>query len=145
MIVRKNTIKLFVRQQSGKLGAVVCAARQAQGLTQAKLAEALHVTIPTIRKLESGDASVSLHTCLAALLILNIEKDVLHTPQKERQTLPQIKTKQRASFAKRLQLQGENARDAENSAWLLSLSPQQRVQVLINQEKEQSLCGIARP
>ncbi len=145
MIGRENTIKLFVRQQSSKLGAVICAARQARGLTQAKLAEALHVTIPTIRKLESGDASVSLHTCLAALLVLNIEKDVLHTSQQERQTLPQIEEKQRESFAKRLQLQGENARDAENSAWILSLSPQQRVQVLINQEKEQSLCGIARP
>ncbi|PCI45436.1 MAG: hypothetical protein COB41_01650 [Proteobacteria bacterium] len=145
MIVRKNTIKLFVRQQSSKLGAVICAARQAQGLTQAKFAEALHVTIPTIRKLESGDASVSLHTCLAALLILNIEKGILHTEQSERQTLPQIEAKQRASFAKRLQLQGEHARDAENSAWILSLSPQQRVQALINQEKEQSLCGIARP
>jgi len=42
-----------------------------------------------------------------------------------------------------LQLQGINERDAENAAWILSLTDQQRITLLQKQEREQKLCGIA--
>ncbi|MDQ6958168.1 MAG: helix-turn-helix domain-containing protein [Mariprofundaceae bacterium] len=135
-----------IRQQAERLGAWICAARKQRGLTQAQLAGQVGITIPTLRKLESGDGSVSLHTFLSTLAVLQIEDAVLCTGQPYiHSPLPEITSGNKHALAKRLQLQGIHPRDAENAAWLLSLSPCQRIQLLIDQEKEQRLCGIARP
>jgi len=135
-----------IRLQAERLGAWICAARKHRGLTQAQLAEHVGITIPTLRKLESGSGSVSLQTFLTALAVLQIE-DAVFRPGQAHIHPPLLETSpgNKHALAKRLQLQGINPRDAENAAWILSLSPRQRVQLLIDQEKEQHLCGIARP
>jgi len=135
-----------IRQQAERLGGWISAARKQRGLTQAQLAGQVGITIPTLRKLESGDGSVSLQTFLTALAVLQIEDTVFHSGQHHiHPPLFTIPSGNKHAFAKRLQLQGINPRDAENTAWILSLSPRQRIQLLIDQEKEQYLCGIARP
>ena len=52
------------------------AARQRRKLTQAMLAERVGVTVPTIRKLEDGDASVSLSVVVRALFVLGLAQDI---------------------------------------------------------------------
>jgi len=142
----KTQNDVAIRRQVERLGACICAARKQRGLTQAQLAEKIGITVPTLRKLESGDGSVSLHTFLSSLASLQIEDAVFCVGQPHiHQTLLAIPSGNKHALAKRLQLQGINPRDAENAAWILSLSPRQRIQLLIDQEKEQHLCGIARP
>ncbi len=135
MIPRENTLKLFVRNQACKLGAAVSAARKQQGVSQAYLARQLHVTIPTLRKLESGDASVSMGTCIAALLLLKIEGEVLNTTLSSFEPLPQLGKGKEVSFQRQLKRQGISAADAEYAAGILALPPEQRIQALINLEK----------
>jgi len=133
-----------VQQLASKAGALIRTQRRELGLTQAQLANRIGVTIPTLRRLESGDTSISLHTFLAALTELGIADLVLNTANSAPcRSLPSIKPEKRNSFANRLQLQGINGRDAENAAWILSLSDQQRITLLQQQEREQKLCGIA--
>jgi len=135
-----------IHRQAERLGAWICVARKQHGLSQAQLAEEIGITIPTLRKLESGRGSVCLQTFLAALNVLQIEDVVLRSGQPHiHPALPEFSSENKHALARRLQLQGINPRDAENAAWLLSLSPRQRIQLLIDQEKEQHLCGIARP
>ena len=136
----------IIHRQAECLGACICAARKQRSLTQAQLAEEIGITIPTLRKLESGHGSVSLQTFLTTLAVLQIEDVVLRSGQPRiHSPLPEFPSGNKHALAKRLQLHGINPRDAENAVWLLSLSPRQRIQLLIDQEKEQRLCGIARP
>ena len=133
-----------VQQLASKAGALIRTQRRELGLTQAQLACQIGVTIPTLRRLESGDTSVSLHTFLAGLTQLGIADPVLNISNSTLcHLLPSIKPEKRNSFANRLQLQGINSRDAENAAWILSLSDKQRIELLKKQEREQKLCGIA--
>jgi transcriptional regulator with XRE-family HTH domain len=64
------------RRQLAALGARLRAARQRRKLTQAMLAERVGVTVPTIRKLEDGDASVSLSVVVRALFVLGLAQDI---------------------------------------------------------------------
>lgn len=133
-----------VSEQAIKAGELIRSLRKERGLTQAQFAERLGVTIPTVRRLESGDTSISLNTLLSGLAELNIVDEVLcFTNNRPRKPLPQIEPGNRSTFSKRLQLQGINSRDAENAAWILSLNDQQRIALLQKQEQEQRLCGIA--
>ncbi|MDX8380745.1 MAG: helix-turn-helix domain-containing protein [Ghiorsea sp.] len=134
---------LRINQQVTHMGAAILAARKQQGLTQDTFAKKLGVAIPTLRKLETGDISIALGTCLYAMLLLKIETFPRNKPC--RSPLPHIPREKSANLEKKLILQGVHASDAENAVWVLSLSPQQRFQALINQEKEQRLCGIALP
>ena len=140
----KEEIKAAVNRQAGRAGELIRSLRKDRGLTQAQFAERLGVTIPTVRRLESGDTSISLNTFLAGLAELNIADEVLSFDSvRSYRPLPHIDPGKRVSFAKRLQLQGINERDAENAAWILSLTDQQRITLLQKQEREQKLCGIA--
>jgi len=148
MGMKRNRAKndAAVRRQAERLGAWICVARKQHGLSQAQLADEIGITIPTLRKLESGRGSVCLQTFLAALTVLQIEDVVLRSGQPHiHPPLPKVSSENKHALARRLQLQGIHPRDAENAAWLLSLLPRQRIQLLIDQEKEQHLCGIARP
>jgi transcriptional regulator with XRE-family HTH domain len=64
------------RRQLVALGARLRAARQRRKLTQAMLAERVGVTVPTIRKLEDGAASVSLSVVVRALFVLGLAQDI---------------------------------------------------------------------
>ncbi|OIP99588.1 MAG: hypothetical protein AUK35_06890 [Zetaproteobacteria bacterium CG2_30_46_52] len=143
MLFAQKPLPTAIKQQAVLLGEAVCQARKARGIKQAELAQTLNITIPTLRKLESGDASVGLNTCFAALLSLNIQGSVLQQSAPALSPLPSISKDKRNEFAALLTQQGLFASDAENAAWLLALTPQQRLQAMINQEKEQRLCGIA--
>ncbi len=134
MIPRAETLKLFVRNQACRLGAMISRARKQQGISQADFARQLHVTIPTLRKLEFGDASVSLDTFLAALLLLKIEGEVLNTSLSDQKPLPTLAREKQAGFVKQLKQKGFSADDAAHSAQLLELPAQQRLQLLIRQQ-----------
>ena len=64
------------RRQLTALGQRLRAARLRRKLTQAMLAERVGVTLPTIRKLENGDASTSLSVVLRALVVLGLSADI---------------------------------------------------------------------
>jgi transcriptional regulator with XRE-family HTH domain len=64
------------RRQLAALGQRLRAARLRRKLTQAMLAERVGVTVPTIRKLEGGDASTSLSVVLRALVVLGLSQDI---------------------------------------------------------------------
>ena len=64
------------RRQLAALGERLRAARLRRKLTQAMLAERVGVTVPTIRKLEAGDASTSMSVVLRALVVLGLAQDI---------------------------------------------------------------------
>jgi transcriptional regulator with XRE-family HTH domain len=64
------------RKQLVALGQRLRAARLRRKLTQAMLAERVGVTIPTVRKLEDGDASTSLSVMLRALVVLGLAHEI---------------------------------------------------------------------
>jgi transcriptional regulator with XRE-family HTH domain len=64
------------RRQLAALGQRLRAARLRRKLTQAMLAERVGVTVPTIRKLESGNASISMSVMLRALMVLGLAQDI---------------------------------------------------------------------
>lgn len=64
------------RRQLAALGQRLRAARLRRKLTQALLAERVGVTVPTIRKLEVGDASTSLSVVVRALTVLGLAQDI---------------------------------------------------------------------
>lgn len=64
------------RKQLVALGQRLRAARLRRKLTQAMLAERVGVTVPTLRKLEEGNASTSLSVMLRALVVLGIAHDI---------------------------------------------------------------------
>jgi len=64
------------RRQLSALGRRLRAARLRRKLTQAVLAERVGVTVPTIRKLEDGEASTSLSVMLRALVVLGLAQDI---------------------------------------------------------------------
>lgn len=64
------------QRQLAALGTRLRAARLRRRLTQAMLAERVGVTLPTIRKLEAGDASTSLSVMLRALVVLGLAADI---------------------------------------------------------------------
>lgn len=64
------------KRQLAALGQRLRAARLRRRLTQAMLAERVGVTVPTIRKLEAGDASTSLSVVLRALVVLGLAQDI---------------------------------------------------------------------
>ena len=64
------------RRQLAALGHRLRAARLRRKLTQAMLAERVGVTVPTIRKLEAGDASTSMSVLLRALVVLGLAQDI---------------------------------------------------------------------
>lgn len=61
---------------SAKIGAVLCALRKEQGLTQRELAEMLHVSSKTVSKWERGQGipDVSVLECLAEVLNVTVEQ-----------------------------------------------------------------------
>lgn len=132
-----------VNAYASRIGTLILKSRKERGLTQSSFAEQIGVTIPTLRRVENGDPSVSLQTFLAGLTALDITDSLFaHTP-KNQPLLPAIKPRDKRSFARTLVSRGLNSRDAENAAWILSLSGQQRVELLKKHEREQKLCGIA--
>jgi transcriptional regulator with XRE-family HTH domain len=66
------------QRQLSALGNRLRAARQRLRLTQAMLAERVGVTVPTIRKLEDGDATTSLSVVVRALFVLGLAQDIDH-------------------------------------------------------------------
>ena len=64
------------RGQLAALGSRLRAARLRRKLTQAVLAERVGVTLPTLRKLESGDPSTSLATVVRVLQALGLAADI---------------------------------------------------------------------
>ena len=64
-----------VRQLS-ELGERLRAARLRRKLTQAMVAERVGVTLPTLRKLESGDPTSSLATVIRDLQVLGLAQDI---------------------------------------------------------------------
>ena len=64
-----------VRQLS-ELGERLRAARLRRKLTQAMVAERVGVTLPTLRKLESGDPTSSLATVIRVLQVLGLAQDI---------------------------------------------------------------------
>lgn len=64
------------RGQLAALGDRLRAARLRRKLTQAVLAERVGVTLPTLRKLESGDPSTSLATVVRVLQVLGLAQDI---------------------------------------------------------------------
>jgi transcriptional regulator with XRE-family HTH domain len=71
------------RRQFAALGQRLRAARLRRKLTQAILAERVGVTVPTIRKLEAGDASTSLSVLLRTLAVLGLEQDIEHIARED--------------------------------------------------------------
>jgi transcriptional regulator with XRE-family HTH domain len=69
--MRKHTLP-SVNALNGlkKLGADISAARKRRKITQQRLADGAGVTLPTIRRLESGDPGVSLATLAMVLVVL---------------------------------------------------------------------------
>jgi transcriptional regulator with XRE-family HTH domain len=63
-------------RQLSALGERLRAARLRRKLTQAMVAERVGVTLPTLRKLESGDPSTSLATVLRVLQVLGLSDDI---------------------------------------------------------------------
>ena len=63
-------------RQLSALGERLRAARLRRKLTQAMVAERVGVTLPTIRKLESGDPTSSLATVIRVLQVLGLSQDV---------------------------------------------------------------------
>ena len=64
------------RRQLAALGQRLRAARLRRRLTQALLAERVGVSVPTIRKLEGGNASTSLSVVMRALVVLGLSADI---------------------------------------------------------------------
>jgi transcriptional regulator with XRE-family HTH domain len=64
------------KRQIEALGGRLRAARLRRSMTQATLAERVGVSIPTIGKLEAGDASTSLATMLRVLNVLGLAADL---------------------------------------------------------------------
>ncbi len=64
------------RSQLDALGERLRAARMRRKLTQAVLAERVGVTLPTLRKLETGDPSTSLATVVRVLQALGLAQDI---------------------------------------------------------------------
>lgn len=64
------------RSQLVALGDRLRLARLRRKLTQAILAERVGVTLPTLRKIESGDPSVSLATVVRVLQALALAQDI---------------------------------------------------------------------
>jgi len=145
MEITRETLDASARFQACRIGRLIRSTRKENGLTQAQFAERIGISIPTLHRLEEGDTSVSLHTFLTALCVLGLQTDVLHYATRTvSRSLPRIPPTEKREFARRLESCGINSRDAENAAWILSLSDRQRIHLLQNQEKEQRLCGIAR-
>jgi len=74
----KRTPPVFpgaVRQLSA-LGERLGAARKRRRLTQRTVAVRAGISIPTLRKLESGDAAVSLASLLRVLQVLGLSRDI---------------------------------------------------------------------
>jgi len=132
-----------VNEYAKRIGTLILKARKECGLTQSSFAEQIGVTIPTLRRVEKGDPSVSLQTFLSGLAILNVTDSLFARTVKTKPLLPTINTKDKKRFAKTLASKGLKRRDAENAAWILSLSGQQRIELLKKHEREQKLCGIA--
>lgn len=63
-------------RQLAALGERLRAARLRRKLTQAMVAERVGVSLPTIRKLESGDPSSSLATVMRVLQVLGLSNDI---------------------------------------------------------------------
>lgn len=64
------------QRQITALGGRLRAARMRRQMTQAVLAERVGVSVPTIGKLENGDASTSLATTLRVLTVLGLAGDI---------------------------------------------------------------------
>lgn len=64
------------RGQLDALGGRLRAARLRRKMTQAVLAERVGVTLPTLRKLETGDPSASLATVVRVLQALGLAQDI---------------------------------------------------------------------
>jgi transcriptional regulator with XRE-family HTH domain len=74
----KRTPPVFpgaVRQLSA-LGERLAVARKRRRLTQRTVAIRAGISIPTLRKLESGDAAVSLASLLRVLQVLGLSRDI---------------------------------------------------------------------
>jgi transcriptional regulator with XRE-family HTH domain len=74
----KRTPPVFpgASKQLNALGARLSLARKRRRMTQGTLASRAGVSIPTLRKLEQGDAGVSLATVLRILHVLGLAVDI---------------------------------------------------------------------
>lgn len=74
----KRTPPVFpaARRQLTALGERLSAARRRRRMTQHTLAARVGISVPTLRKLEAGDASVSLATLLRVLQVLGLAADI---------------------------------------------------------------------
>ena len=74
----KRTPPVFpeASKQLHALGARLALARKRRRMTQGTLASRAGVTVPTLRKLEQGDASVSLAAVLRFLQVLGLAADI---------------------------------------------------------------------
>ncbi|MEZ4223436.1 MAG: helix-turn-helix transcriptional regulator [Polyangiaceae bacterium] len=74
----KRTPPVFpgARRQLVALGVRLSAARKRRRMTQNTLAVRAGISVPTLRKLESGDAGVSLAAVLRILQVLGLSADI---------------------------------------------------------------------
>ena len=74
----KRTPPVFpgAARQLTALGARLSLARKRRRMTQGTLASRAGVSVPTLRKLEQGDAGVSLATVLRTLQVLGLAADI---------------------------------------------------------------------
>lgn len=74
----KRTPPVFpgASKQLVALGARIALARKRRRMTQGTLSSRAGVTVPTLRKLEQGDASVSLAAVLRFLQVLGLAADI---------------------------------------------------------------------
>lgn len=76
-----KTIAPQARAAARALGAQVAAARRRRRWTAARLAEQAGISIPTLRKVERGDTSVTLGTALEVATLVGVP---LFTPDADR-------------------------------------------------------------
>ena len=71
-VIMKGTILPSLAAQNAlrKLGADICVARKRRKMTQRRLADGAGVSLPTIRRLENGEAGVSLATLAMVFVVL---------------------------------------------------------------------------
>ena len=76
MVKRRPPVFPGANAQIAALGGRLAAARRRRRMTQSLLAARAGISIPTLRKLEKGDASVSIGAFLRVLQVLGLAADI---------------------------------------------------------------------
>jgi len=79
-----------VRQTVKDLGANIATARRRRRQTQAELATRMMVSVPTVRRVERGDPSVSIAAYFTALWALGLTKDLRGIAKPEQDQAAQL-------------------------------------------------------